>query len=263
MNRSKNWLGFVSRLWRSTAISLVLGGVTTVTIAWGLAALQTTEQGIEPLWVRFDDGFYAAGWERTWGTETFSWRDHSAVWSDGVFVDVLAPPSWSITRDRQAALAIQEAAFREAGRRDTEARVSELASGWPATAMVARVYFVWPENGPPSPERCQGGIILDWKERDELAFAHVLPFVPIWPGFLVDTALFAGFWSVWVFWSPMIRRTWRRAKFKCARCGYPRTGLDANDDCPECGLPCVTPAKHPTSFPLVGGTGSPKHHATE
>jgi hypothetical protein len=63
----------------------------------------------------------------------------------------------------------------------------------------------------------------------------VLPTVPLWPGFLVDTAFWGG--AAFVVWSVrggagFVRRGVRRRRGRCVRCGYELKGLAV---CPECG----------------------------
>jgi hypothetical protein len=60
-------------------------------------------------------------------------------------------------------------------------------------------------------------------------------YLPIWPGLLLNTlifsaAVFAAHWS-----SRAIIRRRRRAKGRCAGCGYDRRGLTPDAMCPECG----------------------------
>jgi hypothetical protein len=59
-----------------------------------------------------------------------------------------------------------------------------------------------------------------------------LPLVPLWPGFLVDTAFWGG--AAFLVWSVpgFVRRGVRRRRGRCVRCGYELKGLAV---CPECG----------------------------
>lgn len=60
---------------------------------------------------------------------------------------------------------------------------------------------------------------------------RIIPLTPMWPGFLADTALFAGLFGLpWFVGST--RRAWRRRRGVCVRCGYERRGAER---CPECG----------------------------
>ncbi|MFI4883273.1 MAG: hypothetical protein ACIAQU_11895 [Phycisphaerales bacterium JB064] len=59
-----------------------------------------------------------------------------------------------------------------------------------------------------------------------------LPLLPLWPGFPINTLLYALLlfiaWRTPIF----VRRTLRRRR---VRCGYDRGGLDPGAACPECG----------------------------
>ena len=62
-----------------------------------------------------------------------------------------------------------------------------------------------------------------------------LPLAPTWPGFALDSILYAvaGFalWRAvgWVRWRERVER------HECPHCGYSRDGLDDGAVCPECG----------------------------
>jgi hypothetical protein len=62
-----------------------------------------------------------------------------------------------------------------------------------------------------------------------------LPCIPLWPGFLVDTAFWGG--AAFLVWSGrggagFVRRGVRRRRGRCVGCGYELKGLAV---CPECG----------------------------
>lgn len=64
-----------------------------------------------------------------------------------------------------------------------------------------------------------------------------LPLFPLWPGFALNTLLFAA--TLAVLWHvPVgVRRMSRWRAGRCLACGYSIEGLDT---CPECGKPTVT-----------------------
>ena len=59
-----------------------------------------------------------------------------------------------------------------------------------------------------------------------------LPTKPLWIGFVVDTAFFAGFTWLLLFAPSTLRRTIRTRRNRCPSCGYDTRRLDT---CPECG----------------------------
>jgi len=66
---------------------------------------------------------------------------------------------------------------------------------------------------------------------------RVLPLLPIWPGFAINTMFYAG--VLWVlFGGPFaLRRMIRRRRGRCPHCGYP---IGQSPVCTECGA-AVTP----------------------
>ncbi len=75
----------------------------------------------------------------------------------------------------------------------------------------------------------------EWAGNLPLAFPDSLPFVPLWPGFALNTIFYAALaWGLWQV--PLaIRRSRRRRNGLCVRCGYDFTGLTVGSPCPECG----------------------------
>jgi hypothetical protein len=59
-----------------------------------------------------------------------------------------------------------------------------------------------------------------------------IPWLPLWPGFLVDTAFWGGAAFIVCSVPGFVRRGVRRRRGRCVRCGYELKGLAV---CPECG----------------------------
>ena len=64
---------------------------------------------------------------------------------------------------------------------------------------------------------------------------RVLPVLPIWPGFAINTAFYAVLlWMLWL--SPfVVRRVIRHKRGLCIKCGYDLRGAE-HEVCPECGV---------------------------
>jgi hypothetical protein len=60
------------------------------------------------------------------------------------------------------------------------------------------------------------------------------PILPAWPGFFVNTGLYAGVILVPLLLVRQARRVQRRGVERCVRCGYDVAGANM---CPECGTP--------------------------
>jgi len=107
------------------------------------------------------------------------------------------------------------------------------ALGWPLPALwsvsdysetYSRLNGALVFDLPPGP------VIAGGQEQRQL----VLPYLPVWRGLLVDTALFSGIWAVFLMLTPAERRRRRLARGLCPRCGYDLCG-SIDGGCPECG----------------------------
>jgi hypothetical protein len=62
-----------------------------------------------------------------------------------------------------------------------------------------------------------------------------VPVIPIWPGFLGNSFLYAFLGLVAIRTPRILRRSLRRLRNLCLSCGYSREGLGEGSACPECG----------------------------
>lgn len=104
--------------------------------------------------------------------------------------------------------------------------------GWPLPALG---WFLqtkgWPPQGSwgiPLPARAVPQPPIFGSNAGDRA----LPLLPLWPGLLANTAIYALLWAVSVLMLPAVRRRARRRRGRCVRCNYEVLGLDT---CPECG----------------------------
>lgn len=89
-----------------------------------------------------------------------------------------------------------------------------------------------------------------WQVETDRSWRHYeFPLMPVWPGFLANTAVFAAAWAAVIrvivlplyrglagVWSWIERRIEASQRGKCIKCGYPRTGIaEPHTPCPECG----------------------------
>jgi len=106
-------------------------------------------------------------------------------------------------------------------------------AGWPCRGMQA-----WTGIGrTPSEIGQHGSWRVNWAFASESSRVrqHGLPLLPLWPGFAINTMLYAA--SVWLlFAAPIIpaaiRRRRRGRRGLCPVCAYP---IGASDVCTECG----------------------------
>lgn len=63
---------------------------------------------------------------------------------------------------------------------------------------------------------------------------YILPYRPMWPGFVINTALYGGIPWLLICGPFVLRRHRRRKRKQCVKCGYP---IGKSDVCTECGNP--------------------------
>lgn len=64
-----------------------------------------------------------------------------------------------------------------------------------------------------------------------------LPYLPLWPGLILNTLFYAAIWWGLLALPRLIRRVVRTRRGLCPRCAYDMRGL-TNTPCPECGHAC-------------------------
>lgn len=218
-------------------VLLITAALITVLTAWGAALFQDLSFG-------FNGDFRALVGERTAHV-----REHAA--SAALYLERRGSflgepyadlPSWSRAREFE----------------DSVTPLIEYVSGWPLPALYGRLLggptdqatvdsFDAPRFGYAAVE---GGLALAGGEERRLGSIVLLPATPLWRGLLLNAALMLiGLHLVLVLatgiWRLRARR--RRARGRCASCGYNLRGLQ-EDVCPECGWSAGDRARRP---PLV------------
>ena len=106
-------------------------------------------------------------------------------------------------------------------------------AGWPSPGMRA---VQWTDNASGQFEGDAFNLRTGYLRPNSVPF---LPVLPLWPGFVVDTAFWGG--TAFLVWSVpgFVRRRVRRRRGeggRCAACGYDLSGAGAAGGvCPECG----------------------------
>ncbi len=116
---------------------------------------------------------------------------------------------------------------------DRAVSVSTMCRGWPLPALRSVTYeFKRYDNGGMQPidARTVGQVQTPFGPQ---------PLLPVWPGFVVNTLLFAAPWVfalLVMYAAGAARRRYRRRRGRCIACGYDLRGL-SGAVCPECGSP--------------------------
>jgi hypothetical protein len=128
-------------------------------------------------------------------------------------------------------------------------------SGWPAHAFQGERWDMQPfadmaESQPAIPiaEMTHVGCVGLWRFdpshplRDVLGESlgeRIIPLRPLWPGFALNTLLYAAILFALIRGPFIARRTLRRRRGLCVSCGYDLRGRGPDHAaCPECGAAC-------------------------
>jgi hypothetical protein len=128
----------------------------------------------------------------------------------------------------------------------------ERECGWPMFALSGECHTIdrmewglrlpaeWRGKPQPSAMTVSGTTFITyprgWSFSGKPSAPEFLPLRPIWPGFAINTAFYAG--VLWLlFAAPFALRRWRRImRGLCLNCGYDLRGAAADaSGCPECG----------------------------
>jgi hypothetical protein len=200
---------------------LLLGAATTVGVAWGLVWLDPA-QGHATL-VQ-DQSFTVSGWP-------------ISVPSDW------PPPNAAYRINKQYSQREETIVFSDpdpSGTQNVLNEVIEQRIGWPLCGLGLEAEgFQWEQAVP------LGASFPSWRARPIRAsfpwspdWCDQFPCLPIWPGFAIDTTLYAAVWWVLLFTPLPLYRTARRrlrvSRGMCGSCGYNLKGSPTGA-CPECG----------------------------
>jgi hypothetical protein len=130
------------------------------------------------------------------------------------------PPPWgTFARTRSAPGQIQSGA--------------DHGFGWPLPALWYRVHGAYVVNFSFGTEVVGARLIRGQPEIRGYSF-RALPYLPHYPGLILNTALFASLLALLLSTPPALRRHHRLRRGHCPRCGYDVQGNYAAP-CPECG----------------------------
>ncbi|MBX3403199.1 MAG: hypothetical protein KF699_07290 [Phycisphaeraceae bacterium] len=147
---------------------------------------------------------------------------------------------------RPAPFWVRDLALRRAGPSFSGWQAHVSAFGWPLPVS----YWMWDWQT----ESIRGGVVPGSAQagrKPDGVPANALPWRIYWPGLALNSALHCavllGAWGL-VAWTIRMGRV-RRGQ--CAACGYPRTGLNADVPCPECGNKPLSEATAQRAVPIA------------
>jgi hypothetical protein len=231
------------------ATSVALGAITSVGLAWGLAARSRMQGSMTFTVISAGPNGGMVARESTFGIRRRTIRVGG--------VSVVVTGVWDVDRSldlfinaearKTLGKSLQEGTFPawwgskpdERARSEYElwAGSTQAAYGWPLPAL----WCEWREvltgsGGFIRVEGPEGGFDLTLSASPMRMGAdpyRALPWRPVWLGLAGDTACFGSVWFA-VLMLPGARRTFRLRRGLCAACGYDLTGKTTGV-CPECG----------------------------
>ena len=230
-------------------VFLLLGAIVNVAVAWARGATANRWFAPQLVVTRLDNG-----------TDWFVYRDESLAmtrivlcvcgspFNDLSGVATQQPPqnlfsTWSRIRvpilPSDSDFKIRTIAGSSVMSAPMQTIVDE-ALGWPFRSMWCgwgdpSVFSFGPSLSAPAP--IVDGIEL--RRPDALGTgSSAIPYSPLWPGFAINTIIYAAvLWLVFCAGPGIVRRRVRRGRGQCLHCGYDLRGQVAVSEnrCPECG----------------------------
>jgi len=236
------------RLLRLTIACIIFGFITTVAVAWGLAAwlpqrnwpqqdlYRTNPVGM----IHVAEYESAEATRRTISTIPLDGKPHLpfvCAIDQAPGINSVMSSSRMIPDDRWGFIPGQYGADSYASNRCEHATGWPLVAGWYGVTTLNAAYVI------------DGGVQLHSSRTGTLptlnaSKVRALPLRPIWTGLATNTAFYAIVWLGFAYGVSSVLRVKRRRHGMCVRCAYDLRGLRGEQPCPECGLP-PPPAVYP------------------
>lgn len=205
---------------RRTAEALAAGVLVTVLVSWGIA-MWAPMPILRP----------------TVGTPQRQWRGAvPATWSPIPKRELGGQKPWIVTQQLRSSTLESVAGYL------SEVQYTRVDVGLPWPSLS---YDHLKEGPAVTTQRARREVKSGWTvtelpiwrrglRLERVARYRRIPLLPVWPGFLLNTLTYAGL-AAFLWWVPgAARRTLRRRRGRCQRCGYDLRG-SADGACPECG----------------------------
>jgi hypothetical protein len=211
-------------------ILLLLGAIVNVAVAWGLAACSPLL--IKTVWKAEFRKLQTQQRDGSWRLEKDGWE---AV-ASGIWPYEFPTPTLVVRSIGPGVRVIDVAALVEGNSLPWE--LTEWRSGWPMHALSGhaaghpRLSYAWQPNRYVKYDEHLWEVPLP--SQSKMNQDCKLPLRPLWPGFALNTLLYAVI--LWLlFAAPFALRRWRRVRRgECPACAYP---VGTSAVCTECGGP--------------------------
>lgn len=217
-----------SRRWIRVLTCMLIGFAMNITIAWGIAVwCQATGRvlhwsGMGMSWPsgkrpeRLNPGAWPRPVPENWVDKpTWQYRAHGIGWECSTCEGFFPVGDWRVP-----------------GSTIVSVLLVDVLTGWPMPAWRNTRVF----SDATGPIALDDRGVLTTPPLDKwLGIGSFLPVLPLWPGALVNTIVYAA--AVWCAWTgvPWLRTRRRRRRGACISCGYDLRGRDSGAACPECG----------------------------
>lgn len=208
--------------WAKVVVSLLLGVVINVGVAWGVM-LRFGVPTSQP------QRMHGEGKDIAWLKPVpVDWPAAANSWSRVEW--------WNCTIDDQMVVPVRTPGDRVERHVFGSLWVRIVSWGWPRASLgvvwMRKEPITMDAEGMPRRERgVRGGLPMP-AQFQRGPWANRLPIMPMWPGFAVNTFLYAVISGAVLFGPGATKRALRRRRGLCLKCGYDVAGLQA---CPECG----------------------------
>jgi hypothetical protein len=257
-----------SRLLVTAMVCLVLGAIANVAVSWTIVLQHGAKEKIlyemqfwqrsersltdsELRWFRSKEqqatvqallGLPSTshGWNRG---KLVASEHHSATWNETLYVQHYQRTGGQLTLDPRTGRYMVPVASADSG----DASLGRIQCGWPLCSMSLTL-LEFPMPFPPTPPK-RSARPSAWDEGWTLPAKwgspgrgtnYVVPLVPLWPGFAINTLLYALVLCELLAGPAQIRRAIRCRQLRCVRCNYDLRGQIADAagqrTCPECGM---------------------------
>lgn len=230
------------RTLRRVILCLGLGAITTIAVAWVIAAVRPI-----PMYPRGTLGVFEF-WNRPWNvSERRGIGFHDVWWMD---LNADAPgPTAELVRSGREQLDHRPPGSPPAGIRNSAPWFGTFHNAEPATLIGSDTAFGFPVpclwysvRGLSSPgsntitsDQVEGGFMVRGAPSSRIRDFAAIPYRALWLPLVIDTFAFAAVWLVLLSWPKRVRRILRRRRNRCPNCNYSLLGLAPGSKCPECG----------------------------